>query len=52
MANQLDSVCMWYVEHGYFAYVNETSFAYPEHLIHEGVAVCQGVLHITEKSSA
>ena len=24
--------------HGYFAYVNETSFAYPEHLVHEGVA--------------
>ncbi len=30
---------MWYVAHGYFAYVNETSFAYPEHLVHEGVAV-------------
>ncbi len=29
---------MWYVAHGYFAYVNETSFAYPEHLVHEGVA--------------
>ncbi len=24
--------------HGYFAYVNETSFAYPEHLVHGGVA--------------
>ena len=29
---------MWYVAHGYFAYVNKTSFAYPEHLVHEGVA--------------
>ncbi len=29
---------MWYVAHGYFAYVNETSFAYPEYLVHEGVA--------------
>ncbi len=29
---------MWYVAHGNFAYVNETSFAYPEHLVHEGVA--------------
>ncbi len=27
---------MW-VAHGYFAYVNEISFAYPEHLVHEGV---------------
>ncbi len=26
------------VAHGYFAYVNEISFAYPEHLVHEGVA--------------
>ncbi len=24
--------------HGYFAYVNEISFAYPEHLVHGGVA--------------
>ncbi len=24
--------------HGYFAYVNEISFAYPEHLVHDGVA--------------
>ncbi len=28
---------MW-VAHGYFAYVNEISFAYPEHLVHEGIA--------------
>ena len=27
--------------HGYFAYVNKISFAYPEHLVHGGVA-CQG----------
>ena len=26
------------VAHGYFAYVNEISFAYLEHLVHEGVA--------------
>ncbi len=26
------------VAHGYFAYVNKISFAYPEHLVHEGVA--------------
>ncbi len=25
--------------HGYFAYVNETPFAYPEHLVHGGVAL-------------
>ena len=30
---------MWYVAHGYFAYANETSFAYPEHLVHEVAAV-------------
>ncbi len=29
---------MRYVAHGYFAYVNEISFAYPEHLVHGGVA--------------
>ncbi len=29
---------MWYVAHGYFAYVNEISFAYPEHLVHGGEA--------------
>ncbi len=26
------------VAHGYFAYLNEFSFACPEHLVHEGVA--------------
>ncbi len=26
------------VAHGYFAYVNEISFAYPEHLVNERVA--------------
>ncbi len=25
------------VAHGYFAYVNKTSFAYAEHLVHKGV---------------
>ena len=44
MANQL---AMWLicllirhvdVAHGYFAYVNKISFAYPEHLVHGGVA--------------
>ncbi len=29
---------MRYVAHGYFAYVNEISFAYLEHLVHGGVA--------------
>ncbi len=29
---------MRYVAHGYFAYGNEISFAYPEHLEHGGVA--------------
>ncbi len=29
---------MQYVAQGYFAYVNESSFAYPEHLVHGGVA--------------
>ena len=28
---------MWSVAHGYFAYVNKTLFAYPEHLVHKGV---------------
>ncbi len=30
---------MRHVAHGYFAYVNEISFAYPEHLVHGGVAI-------------
>ncbi len=32
--------------HGYFAYVNKMSFAYPEHLVHEGVwgVLSQGAL--------
>ncbi len=30
------------VAHGYFAYVNKISFAYPEHLVHEGVAHARG----------
>ncbi len=30
---------MRYVAHGLFAYVNEISFAYPEHLVHAGVAL-------------
>ena len=29
---------MRYVAHGYSAYVNKISFAYPEHLVHGGVA--------------
>ncbi len=29
---------MSFMAHGYFAYVNEISFAYPEHLVHAGVA--------------
>ncbi len=29
---------MRYVAHGYFAYVNEISFAYTEHLVHGSVA--------------
>ena len=36
---------MWYVAHGYFAYVNETLFAYPEHLVHEGVAYNVSLRH-------
>ncbi len=31
-------ICHVDVAHGYFAYVNEISFAYPEHVVHEGVA--------------
>ena len=32
--------------HGYFAYVNKISFAYPEHLVHEGVALIQDIVKV------
>ncbi len=40
---------MRYVAHGYFAYVNEISFAYPEHLVHGGVAGGKCLSHGTWK---
>ena len=36
---------MW-VAHGYFAYVNEISFADPEHLVLEGVAKAQALISV------
>ncbi len=39
-------VAMWYVAHGKFAYVNEISFVYPEHLVHAGVPTLEAACNI------
>ncbi len=42
---------MQYVAHGDFAYVNEISFAYPEHLVHGGVAFSGPFLGVPESQN-